>query len=420
VTLGAVACAALGLRGVPCQRISVRPTGHPYDRKLEITSNLRQWVADAGDAQFLAVDEGPGISGSSFLAVAEALEECGVQCRRIHLLGSREVNPAALRATNARSRWERYHFHVMPNSPLPPAEAGENVSGGTWRRQFHGEPLPASWAPLEPVKFLARDQRSVFRFEGFGHYGEAIGARASRLADAGFAPRYLGNRRGFGQTALVPGRTLSLGDCSPELLTRMAEYLALRSDSFSSATPQTPELQTMLRRNWQLEFGEELDDAETRLATERVVICDGRMMPHEWLRSDQGELLKLDAGSHGDNHFFPGPCDIAWDVAGAIVEWELPGAACRRFVGEYVSLSGDRVAERLAPYLLAYAVFRMAWSSMAAASMQGEFDEALLHRDFRRYRALALRLRPHHPTGENPWESPDGELRPMVTPGQAR
>ena len=41
--------------------------------------------------------------------------------------------------------------------------------------------MPATWAPLEPAKFLASDQQSIFKFEGFGHYGEAIGARARLL-----------------------------------------------------------------------------------------------------------------------------------------------------------------------------------------------------------------------------------------------
>ena len=134
--------------------------------------------------------------------------------------------------------------------------------------------MPAAWAPLEPAEYLARDESSIFRFEGFGHYGEAVGARAERLADCGFAPRYLGNRCGFGEYALVPGRMLAVGDCSPGVLARMAGYLALRARAFASSTPQTPELETMLRWNWQVEFGEELGNAESRLDPERVVVCD--------------------------------------------------------------------------------------------------------------------------------------------------
>jgi hypothetical protein len=396
VTLSAVACAALRLRGIWCQRTTVRPTGHPYDRKLEPTPELRKWIERSRDAEVLILDEGPGISGSSFLAVAEALVQCGVESERIHMIGSRPVDPATLRAENASERWTRYPFHIMQNAPLPPAEAGESLSGGTWRRYFACDEsaVPASWATLEPAKLLSCDEQSIFKFEGFGHYGEAVGARAKLLADYGFSPRNFGHRCGFSRYELLPGRLLDRRDWSPGLLERMADYLALRSTAFSSDTPQTPELEKMLRWNWQLEFGEELSDEESRLRTGRVVVCDGRMMPHEWLRTDRGELLKLDAGSHGDNHFFPGPCDIAWDLAGAIVEWEIEGEARDRFVREYEARSADAITHRLAPYLLAYATFRMGWSKMAALAMQGEYDEALLERDYYRYRTLAMQLRP--------------------------
>ena len=395
VALSAVACTALRLRDVQCERITVRPTGHPYDRQLELTPELRAWVERSGDAGFLIVDEGPGISGSSFLAVAEALSRCGVAGERIHMVGSRTVDPAGLRAPNAPERWARYHFHVMQNEPLPPEGAGESLSGGTWRRHFHcaESTVPASWAALEPAKFLACDKQSIFKFEGFGHYGEAIGVRARLLAAGGFAPRYLGNQRGFGEYELVPGRMLERHDRSAELLARMADYLAFRLAHFGSDAAQSPEIEKMLRWNWQLEFGAELSDAESRLRICRVVVCDGRMMPHEWLRTDGGELLKLDADLHGDNHFFPGPCDIAWDVAGAIVEWELQGEMRDLFIREYEVRSGDAITERLAPYLLAYSIFCMGWSKMAALAMEGEYDEALLTRDYQRYRDVAWRLR---------------------------
>jgi hypothetical protein len=394
VTLSAVACASLHLRGIPCKRISVRPTGHPYDRRLEITPELRTWVEHAREASFLVVDEGPGISGSSFLAVAEALVQCGVPPEQIHLMGSRAVDPATLRAANASQRWALYHFHIMQSPPLPPGEAGESLSGGLWRRYFQCKEstMPASWAPLEPAKFLSVDGHSIFKFEGFGHYGEAVGSRAKVLASFGFSPRYLGNQYGFGRYEWVPGRTLCGSDQSPELLVRMADYLALRSTAFASDLPQTPELEKMLRWNWQLEFDEELSDTDSQLNTERVVICDGRMMPHKWLCTEQQEILKLDAGIHGDNHFFPGPCDMAWDVAGAIVEWEMQGEVRERFIREYEARSGDAITQRLAPYLLAYTVFSMGWSKMASLAMQGEYDEALLERDYRKYRALAIRL----------------------------
>jgi hypothetical protein len=413
VTLSAVASAALRLRGIECRRITVRPVGHPYDRELNVTHELRAWVAGAGDADFLVVDEGPGISGSSFLAVGEALTDCGVETERIQLVGSREVVPATLRASNACERWVRFQYHVIPSAPLAPARAGDRPIDR--RTLWHGaspqneSTMPASWAPLEPVRFLARDGRSLFCFEGFGHYGEVVGRRSALLAAHGFAPPYLGGCRGFGEYKLVAGRTLEAQDRSPEVLERMATYLALRSKVFASDTPQTPELEKMLRWNWQLEFGEELSDAECRLRTERVVVCDGRMMPHEWLRSDDGKLLKLNAGTHGDNHFFPGACDIAWDVAGALVEWELEGELRRHFLSAYEARTGDAIQQRLPPYILAYTVFRLGWSRMAAAAMQGSCDEPLLERDYARYRAQAMRSRESQAAAELAAEPVDAE-----------
>ena len=43
------------------------------------------------------------------------------------------------------------------------------------------------------------------------------------------------------------------------------------------------------------------------------------MGPHAWLRDENGRLIKTNGSVHGDDHFFPGPCDIAWDLAGAFV-----------------------------------------------------------------------------------------------------
>ena len=394
VTLSAVACAAMHLCGIECRRITVRPTGHPYDRKLNGGPELREWVAQS-EAGFLIVDEGPGISGSSFLAVAEALEKCGVHREQIQMLGSREVDPATLRAEGASARWLRYQYHCVEGAPLPPRKVGESLSGGTWRRCFNFDEnnMPSTWAALEPAKYLSADERSIFKFEGFGHYGEEVGERAMLLAGRGFTPRYMGNQNGFGRYEFVPGRSLNIYDRSSELIESMAEYLAWRSTAFVSAEPQTPELEEMLRWNWQSEFGEELYHDESRLEVARLTVCDARMMPHKWLWTSAGNLLKLDAGSHGDNHFFPGPCDIAWDVAGAIVEWEMLGQAREHFLSEYEARSGDAVRGRLYPYILAYVVFRLGWCKMAALAMHGEYDQTLLERDYELYRTLAMHLR---------------------------
>jgi hypothetical protein len=124
---------------------------------------------------------------------------------------------------------------------------------------------------------------------------------------------------------------------------------------------------------------------------ERPTVCDARMMPQAWLQTEDGRWLKLDAALYGDDHFFPGPCDIAWDLAGIIVEWELNRSARELLLARYRQASGDDASNRMQAYDLAYATFRMAWSRMAAASVGDAEEEHRLMRDYRRYRDFLLR-----------------------------
>src|SRR5436853_406434 len=71
------------------------------------------------------------------------------------------------------------------------------------------------------------------------------------------------------------------------------------------------------------EFESEIDFDPEVLRPQNMIVVDGRMNPHEWLGTADGRLLKTDGATHGDDHFFPGPTDIAWDIAGAAVEWNL-------------------------------------------------------------------------------------------------
>jgi len=103
------------------------------------------------------------------------------------------------------------------------------------------------------------------------------------------------------------------------------------------------------------------------------------MHPHEWLLTPQGRMLKTDSGSHGDDHFFPGPTDIAWDLAGAIVEWEMNPAQARAFLVCYTAMSGDDAGPRIGDFVIAYALFRCAWCHMAGHAQQSAAERSRLH-----------------------------------------
>jgi hypothetical protein len=389
--LSAVVQALFTASGSAAERITVRPHGHPYDRKAELSVDQVRWLHEEGDrATIVIVDEGPGLSGSSFLAVAEAVENSGIERSRIVILGSRYPDAAQLRAPDAAKRWPRYRFLAASSGPVLPEEAQIDLSGGLWRHHFLAdfENQPAAWTHLEAAKYLSSDRASLFKFHGYGHFAESISRRAIALTEAGFAPRLSGLVRGFGRYEVEEGQILSANELTADVLQRMAVYCAFRSRELAVTEEGHSELENMARWNWQCEFDSEI--APLQLHTERLVIADARMLPHEWLCMEDGRILKLDGSMHGDDHFFPGSCDIAWDLAGTIVEWELNDSQSNAFLDTYRVASGDDAGSRIHEYVRAYSIFRMAWSKMAAQASAGSFDEKLLLRDYIRYRKQAL------------------------------
>ena len=111
------------------------------------------------------------------------------------------------------------------------------------------------------------------------------------------------------------------------------------------------------------------------------------MMPHEWVAAPGAPPLKMDGTDHGDDQLFPGPVDVAWDLAGIIVEWRMSASARREFLDGYRHASGDRFESRLPAYLFAYTLFRLAWSAAAAATSPPA-EAARLAAAEQRYRAL--------------------------------
>src|SRR6478752_726919 len=134
-TLSAIAAASARARGIITERITVRPQGHPYNRTAAFTSEQMAAVSRAVSmgASFIVVDEGPGLSGSSFLAVAEALERAGASTEKIMLVSAHEPNINTLCAESASRRWQRFRCMPVASEVRRPAEAVDFVGGGNWR-----------------------------------------------------------------------------------------------------------------------------------------------------------------------------------------------------------------------------------------------------------------------------------------------
>ncbi len=393
-TLSAVTAAAARLRGMQVRRFTVRPEGHPYNRSTELLPS-QLGIVQSGvfcGATFVIVDEGPGLSGSSFLSVAEALEKAGVPIQKIVLLGSHEPNIDSLCASEAARRWRRFHCMAVAAEARRPVEAVDFIGGGQWRcRLFHSESeWPAAWISLERLKYLSAAEQGeprLFKFAGLGHYGDQVFEREKKVAEGGFGPTPRRESDGFVSYPWMSksdGRAMVASDLSPSILVRLAEYCAFRLRTFSTELSDLNALQQMAEHNLR-ELGLE---GTAKLQLAHSVIADGHMQPHEWLLTKEGRLLKTDSGSHGDDHFFPGPTDIAWDLAGAIVEWRMDGEQAKEFLDRYREASGDDAGARIERFIQAYVAFRAAYCLMAANAMAGSDEQSRLEQAAGSYKSM--------------------------------
>ena len=392
-TLSAVVRACFELQGIQATRITVRPIGHPFDRSLSLTERDRQCIVREiqNSALFLVVDEGPGLSGSSFLAVAEALVREGVSQNRIVLLPSSKPKLSSLLARDAADRWSR--FRTIPLTPTHriPADAAEDVGWGQWRKSVFANEHEwrAVWDWTERLKFLSADKRRLFRFDGHGHFGKTVRSRSQLLAEHGWGPEIRAAGDGFSESPWIEGVRPSRAD--ENAILQLARYCAFRARNFEYPAASNDELERMTQVNLERALGVHYFSA---LPIERPVITDARMMPHEWVRAEDRRLLKVDAASHGDDHFYPGPTDVAWDLAGAIAEWKLDQKASDLLVREYKRVSGDAVEARLPAYLIAYCTFHLGFALSACKSVTDEKESLRFRRDAEVYRQILATLLP--------------------------
>src|SRR3954463_7332566 len=109
-TLSSVVAAELRRHRIAASRTTVRPHGHPFRRECRFSTEQREWIAErkrSGD-KFTVVDEGPGLSGSSFLSVANALQVEGVDPENIVFYCSRTPEIASFCTETSREQWPRF------------------------------------------------------------------------------------------------------------------------------------------------------------------------------------------------------------------------------------------------------------------------------------------------------------------------
>jgi hypothetical protein len=408
-TLAALVAAALG---APAP-VTIRPHGDPFARQLAIAPRLERELL-AGSAHYIIVDEGPGLSGSSFGSVADWLQERGIPLERIAFVPSHAGAPGPHASDAHRRRWSHAQrmpaqFDDLPHllgdwvSPL----IGKidrsliEVSGGEWRKLRYSceEQWPAVNPAWERRKFLANKdgERFLIKFAGLGSIGGHKLCMARKLYAAGLMPEPLGLVHGFlVERWCEDARPLTQGD---KPVAQIARYIGARVRLFPatrSGGASLLDLLEMSRRNVSLALGggvaRLLDDYDVGELSRRVVrsCTDNRLLPHEWLRSSD-RVLKTDALDHHVGHDLVGCQDMAWDIAGAIVEFELNSGEAAELVN-LAAHSGGRDVDRelLDFYRVAYLAFRVGQTAMSVQDRSAnEAESARLKQEENRYgRAL--------------------------------
>lgn len=393
---------------------TVRPVGPPFGRTLSLAPDLAARLTADPTQRFVVADEGPGLSGSSFGAVADALQQRDVPEERIVFLPSHAGDLGPQADPRHRSRWGRARRPVVEFDALVAGDRHPNhrlahwiadligecdeplrdISGGAWRTlRFEGESdWPAAHLQQERRKFLARtaDGLWLVKFAGLGRAGPRKLARAQALAAAGFAPQIAGHRHGF----LVERWRSDAALLDPpvfdrrELVGQVGRYLAFRAGEFPAepgSGASLEELWAMARHNAGQAlgaeasacFGERIGRVRALERRVRRVETDSRMHAWEWLCAPDGRLIKTDALDHHDAHDLVGCQDVAWDVAGAMIELDLSPAEAEDLCAVIERESGHPVdPELLAVLTPCYVAFQMGHHLLGAESLAGFPAEA--------------------------------------------
>ncbi|OHV81885.1 hypothetical protein [Ensifer sp. LCM 4579] len=353
-SLSAVVSAAIGAAAPE----TVRPVGPPYRKRIAIAPELSRQLLRDPHADFAIVDEGPGLSGSSFGSVADWLEEHAGRERRIHFFPGHkgDLGPEATR--RHRVRWKASPRHVVDMDELllgsvrpthrlacwvsdivgPLERPLQDISCGAWRRATAGD--QRAWPPadrrFERRKFLAHTANGLWlvKFAGLGDIGERKYAKARLLAAAGFTPPLAGLCHGFLVQKWVSAHFAARDLQRADFVAHLGEYLAFRARRLPAPKTGGASLSKLCEMTV-MNTEEALGAAVARSVRARVdnalryadllvpIDTDNRLHSWEWLSAGERGFLKTDALDHSEGHDLVGAQDVAWDIAGAAVEFDL-------------------------------------------------------------------------------------------------
>jgi hypothetical protein len=318
-SLSAVVAEALRLKGAKVRRWTLRPRGDPFARVVELPGEVEN-----GCDGYLVVDEGPGMSGSSFVATYNALRAIGVNARKIHF---------------------------FPGHANPPGEAASEEIREVWEKvsKWHSPLEETAWNGCRNIfRFLKEREKKfehgvVWEFVGyplpwpFDCSGEAERC-ARRCAELSCGLPVIDTLDGWIAFPFVNATNAKI------TLAKLAEHIVAVADEPLRREDEIEtegRLRGMLRVNVQKHFGNEAMDGELEQWLGKLVIApaekssgDGRMSPKNWVTDTNGRLWKLKTTGSKLSHHVAYRLPVIWDVAQVIVEWDFSREDEKEFCAE--------------------------------------------------------------------------------------
>jgi hypothetical protein len=243
---------------------------------------------------------------------------------------------------------------------------GVDISAGMWRKHW----LPRDRWPAVDPRFERRKYllpEGMAKFHGLGPYGAPVWELSQRLE--GFVPDVRRGPDGYLIHDVTEGAIAP--PCDADFIEHVSRYLIHRQRLPAGDGASFDDLCEMIQMN--APDAPDLERYRNLIDDQPKVPVDGRMAPHEWIRTATG-FLKTDAVDHCRDHFFPGCQDIAWDVAGVSEEWGIdPNVLCER-------IGGARLRERVAFFRIAYLAFRLGMAELGKQTEDSSrFEELAEH-----------------------------------------
>jgi hypothetical protein len=391
-SLSAIVSAALRAAGWKIERLTVRPAGEPFRRKVELPTLPKHKIG-------IVVDEGPGISGSSMAAVAVALKRAGVS--DVSFLPGHSGEPGAAASPEIRQLWATIPRYTAPLAQLRwnglsltetlalkaaeicdvPAgfEVVEDLSAGHWRKLAF--PMEQDWPAVagrfERMKFCCANRRGpsvLWKFAGLGPTAEATLGTLSARAEQGYAPEPLATFRGFVAMPWIDGQRLTRADSrASDVLEHIGRYIVAAANkplSSGESAAAIARLKEIIDCNTAEALGHHWADRARDWAEYASIgegssgYGDGHLAPYNWIRTSDGQILKTDCEGHDSDHTIVGRQLLLWDVAAALVEWDLGVENAAPLLAPIREAAVRLDWDALTFYQIAYAAFRIGLSSL--------------------------------------------------------